>query len=428
MESDLKRGDASRKSFRVPAKSRQAPIPPTKPSSHVAMQSTAAATTPIRLYNTSMSPSLSSAVDKTVATPAITTVATGMRLKTFAPIGCVAGSDANQKPLKLADILRPSGGIAPSHNGNTSKTYTSATADATKSTGAETSLDVLKDLEKRINRIEMNEKLKQSINGRTAIADGGKLVQIKNQYADRENLTKAGLDSSSTLSAGLDQTSENETSFFQRNSVERSSIGGTIALKAIIDTKPTNDGGAFTSTKPVSRTVSDTKTAENSALKLRLNYMQKQLHERQLQKQPAIQQNNSTAAIVVNSREHISSFAGSKNGPLSPLTSKKKENTIVVDKTKLATSTIVDSSRSTNTSKLSHSSSLKRETLRHPITAMATATTPTERSVKLNKKHLQVIWIWCVLLLLPSSKITEKKISWPICDCLCGSGTEKVQR
>lgn len=410
MESDLKRGDASRKSFRVPAKSRQAPIPPTKPSSDATVQSTAAATTPIRLYNTSMSPSLSSAADKTVAMPTITTVATGMRLKTFASGGRVVGSDANQKPLKLADILRPSDSIAPRHNGNTPKTYTSATADATKSTGAETSLDVLKDLEKRINRIEMNEKLKQSINGRTALVDGGKLVQIKNQYAERENLTKAGLDSSSTLSAGLDQTSENETSFFQRNSDERSSIGGTIALKAIIDTKPTNDGGAFTSTKPVSRTVSDTKTAENSALKLRLNYMQKQLHERQLQKQPAIQQNNSTAAIVVNSREHISSFAGSKNGPLSPLTSKKKENAIIVDKTKLATSTIVDSSRSTNTSKLSHSSSLKRETLRHPITTMATATTPTERSVKLNKKHPQVIWIWCVLLLLPSSKLTGKKI------------------
>lgn len=401
MESDLKRSDASRKSFRLPAKSRQAPAPPN--SSANIVHSATAATTPIRLYNTSMSPSQPSAVDKTVVAPATATVAVGMRLKTFGPGGCVGGNDPYQKPLKLADILKPNNdciavAAANNNNNNNNKPLHGLNAmEAPKSPGVETSLEVLKDLEKRINRIEMNEKLKQSINGRKLTgtdgnAVGGKLVQIKNQYADRENLTKAGLDSASTSSAGLDQSDENDSSFFQRNSDGRSSIGATIALKAIIDAKPSNGDGAFSSTKPVSRTVSDTKSVENSVRKLRISYMQKQLGQQHIQKQ----QNHATAAmVVVNSREHISSFAGSKSGPLSPLTSKKKENTIVVDKTKLTTSTAADSSRNTNTSKLSHSSSLKRETLRHPITpttATTTTTPTTPTSVKLNKKHQQVIW------------------------------------
>lgn len=355
-----------------------------------------------------MSSSQPSVVDKTVVAPVTTTAAVGIRLKTFGPGGNVGGSDTNQRPLKLADILKPNECIV-ANNNFAKKVYANVNVDDTpKSTGAETSLEVLKDLEKRINRIEMNEKLKQTLNGRRTMADGdaamtsaNKLVQIKNQYAERENLAKAGLDSSSTLCADLDQSDENETSFFQRNADGRSSIGGTIALKAIIDAKPLS-GGAFTSTKPVSRTVSDAKSVENSVQKLRINYMQKPLGQQPLQKQQSLQQNHSTAAMVVDSREHIASFAGNKSGPLSPLTSKKKENTIVVDKTKLTTNTLADSSRIANTSKLSHSSSFKRETLRHPITPITTMTTvaaatasPTERSVKPNRKHQQVIWIRC---------------------------------
>lgn len=411
MESDLKRSDASRKSFRVPAKSRQAPSPPKSSVNNVVEAETvAAATTRYRLYNAmTMSPSQPSAVDKTAVAPVVATVAMGIQLKTFRPGGCVSGSDTNSRPLKLADILKPNE-CTVTNNYYTKKCTTNA-VDTPKTSGVETSLDVLKDLEKRINRIEMNEKLKQTINGRKMMADGdgamaSKLFQIRNQYADRENLTKAGLDSSSTLSADLEQSTENENSFFRRNSDERSSIGGTIALKAIIDVKPSS-GGAFSNTKPVLRTVSDAKSAENSAKKFRINYMQKTLGQQQLQKQKSLQVNNSTVAMIVSSREHITSFADTKSGPLSPLTCKKKENTFVVDKMKLTTGTIADGSRNANTSKLSHSSSLKRETLRHPIAPTATTATtvttvtaaasatasPTERSVKLNKKHQQVIWI-----------------------------------
>lgn len=403
MESDLKRGDVSRKSFRVPAKSRQAPAPP-KSSTNVT--TVTVEKTPIRLYNTTMSPSRPSTVEETLVAPATASVAVGMRLKTFETNECIDGGNVNQKPLKLADILRPNecNVINNTDNNDIVNNYKQLhinVMNTPKSSGIETSLDVLKDLEKRINRIEMNEKLKQSINSRNGMSDRG-TQSTKNQYADRENLTKAGLNSSSTLSTNLEQTEENKISFFERNSNVRSSTGGTIALKTIIDENTSNDDD-FLCKKPITRTVSDTKSIENSLQKLRINYMQKQFGQQQLQKQQSLQQNNSTAAIVVNSREHITSFAGSKNGPLSPLTSKKKENAIIVDKTKLTTNTINDSHPNTNISKLSHSSSLKRETLRHPITPMTTtstpktsttmATMPTERSVKQNKKYQQVIWI-----------------------------------
>lgn len=381
MESDLKRGDVSRKSFRLPAKSRQAPSPPKVAANVAESTAMAAAKTPIRLYNTTTT---SSPRPSALVVPAAAVAAVGTHMKTFGPGECVRG-ETKQKPLKLADILQPDECQTAKYNNN-QKFYVNA-MDAPIPSGIETSLDVLKDLEKRINRIEMNEKLKQSINGRKATANGeatGELFQIKNQYTDRENLTRAGLDSSSTLSTGYEQSDENETKFFQRNSNERSSTGGTIALKSII--------------------IDDHPLAQKS----RNNYKQMQPGRQQLQKQQSLHQNNSTAAIDVNGREHITSFAGSKNASLTPLTSKKKESTIVVDKTKLATNTIADTSRrSTNTPKLSHSSSLKRETLRHHITP----TTPTERTVKLNKKHSQVIWIRCMSFLsLASSKFIYTRI------------------
>lgn len=293
----------------------------------------------------------------------------------------------SNRSLKLSDILKPTANEVgdkkiPSHDiagggGNNNahvasvntKVAIGADGDNGDYESDKTSLDVLKDLEKRLSRMEQSALLKaeQTSAERNGADINRKLIKIKNQYADRENLTRAGIESSteSTLGPGNESDADsNENIYFVRGGNARSSI----AVAGSPKTRPSKQSGPGSApSKPVARALSDTKAAENSVHKIRFNYLQKKMGQDQTRKLPL--QSKIDCSSHATDPVHAA-------GPLSPLSHKKKENVAAVDQ--------ANASRPVDKhANFSHVASSKRDALRHPIT-------PTQQAAKLNKRDYQV--------------------------------------
>lgn len=392
MESDLKRSDVSRKSFRIPQKLKRAPAPPTTTIATITMTTTTLSlagipsnpknnlttpktdtTTVNRLRNSAHS--LNSKTSSTLSP----TYVNSLLLKTFQSTDYANETiPIKSQSLKLSDILNPSQNEVINDKNNINDSSV-----AERSNSPKTSLDVLKELENHINQIEINEKIKQTFSNEST-----KLAKVTNQYANQQNLMNAGLSSNSTVSGcniiyspddenklnAKENINSSESGFFQRGIDARLSTGGAFGMTIKSNAKQLSPCNPLS--KPVLRTVSDTKSAEHSAQKLRFGLLNKQISQQ---------------SKIVNSKQSNGSSPLIANSPLSPTTNKNKENAVCMDKNNDETSV---SAVQSNHLKLSHSSSLKRhaestkkqkETLRHTITP-----TNSERSAKDNKKYHQV--------------------------------------
>lgn len=387
MDTDLKRGEILRKTFRMPSRLKCTPLPLTNSETDGCANFTS---------------EIISMAKKCQATGSIAD-------KSFHYIQNKPETVSNRL-LKLSDILKPStnevddkntshdidcNDINNTNSNNNDFIYanTKVIIGANDNNGDyvsdKTSIDVLKDLEKRLSRMEQtqllktNEKLYHINDKMTMDSNRNGIKKLKNQYAERENLTKAGIESSTESSFGPFNESDidsNENIYFVRGLNSRSSITCVDTPKSKLshesNKNDNNIGNSILPIKPVVRALSDTKAAENSVHKIRMNYMQKKLCQDQIRTNP----NHTKIDCSVNDTNHTVS-------PISPLSHKKKEHNFSIDK---------------QTNK-PHTTLKRRDALRHPITHIQT--------VRQTKRDYQVIGHPFVFKQMNHGKKKKKKES-----------------
>lgn len=277
-------------------------------------------------------------------------------------------------PLKLSDILKPSS------TSPMSVDMKNKNKNIPEPLSPESSLDVLRQLEKRINQMEIDEKIKNIFPNKPV-----EMIKVKNRYANHENLLNTGISNVASSGTEFGQSDEDDdgatnADSFKRGADGRSSVSGAINK---------NVNSLIKNTKPVLRTASDTKTVENTVQMMRLGLKNKQMAtQRKRDQSPASTTTQKGSATMIGS-SRSGTITPSAKSPLSPLTNKKKENIILMEKEQL------NAGSNEKTNNTSHSSLLKRrgndnnqETLRHRITPFNSIS---DRSSSKDKDKNQVI-------------------------------------
>lgn len=197
------------------------------------------------------------------------------------------------------------------------------------------STDALNQLEKHIHQMEIDSKTNSIFDPKPK-----PMIKVTNRYGDHENLLKTGISnvtSGTALCYEADDDDEPEANHFKRGAASRSSTSAVVTSKLLPKSKIS---------KPVNRTASDTKNAENTIKMMRIA----------LKKQEVSGTNGTELDDVRDS-----------SGPLSPLSNKKKEDMVFVETEKIPSQKPIEVQNT-------HKNRLKNlETLRHNITTAGTS-------------------------------------------------------
>lgn len=290
MESDLKRDDVARKSFRIPAhktSKRLAPMPPPRqdlpsrivPTIEIFQPNKLKQVEQINKINLNMNNKNAQMMPINLAArPCITDDLQKLNEMDNVKL-CIADDETNEVMIRsnIEEVL-------PSQL---------------------SSIDVLEQLGKQIFKMEKDSINTSSNSGPIA---SNQMVQIANRYGNHENLLNTGISNVASNSTGLcceSPDSDNKTIDFNRENVYRKSTGGDACLTTKLLQKPT-----IKTIKPINRTASDTKKVENSVKMLRLG----------IKKQDEIN----------NEQMHL------------PLNNKKKEDTIILTPPDISVSKALD--------------------------------------------------------------------------------------
>lgn len=350
----MQRDDIARKSFRVPAHratKRLAPAPPPRTDSIDKSATTLLndkKTNELNMRNTLNSKVLSSgaSASKETASPGDSrkSAATSLssRLYYETPKMTTTRTEAikvdGTYSLKLSDLKLSTeefGGTL-GRNEKAKKDFFNSIKDSTDGSQHKThmsSSDALNQLEKHIHQMEIDSK-SNSIFDPTPKP----MVKVTNRYGDHENLLKTGISNITSGTALCYEGDEDEATeqHFQRGAASRSSTSAVVTSKLLPKTK---------TTKPVNRTASDTKNVENTIKMMRIALKK---------------QDNGTNGTEMDGVRDAT-------GPLSPLSSKKKEDMVFVESAKISNQKPVEVQNT-------HKNRLKNlETLRHNIITAGTS-------------------------------------------------------
>lgn len=338
---DLKRDDIARKSIRLRISKRLAPVPPTRiesipsPSSSTSSSSTIDSAFPsrierqvneINLRNTLVSPpSPFSRISKFDASP----VSSQLIATTDADVP-VAHSESF---LKLSDIKKCSAVSLDRNNQARMDFFTNpiqrtatplAARPPTSSQTQPSSIDMLNQLEKHINQMEIDSKANEVFASPTNEMPVKQMIKMTNRYGDHENLLNTGI-SNVASGTGLcfDGTDGDDDDLeprpFQRGASQarNSTLGVSLSAAPKVG-------------KPVGRTVSDTKNVESVVRSIRLG-LKKMDDDLKTTAANRLSAAAAKAKIQQQQAAQNSQYQPSSNGStISPLTNKKKEDTIMV--------------------------------------------------------------------------------------------------
>lgn len=387
---DLKRDDIARKSIRIPSNrlsKRLAPAPPARiesipsPTSSTSSSSTFDSSpsrverqiNEINLRNTFGSPS-SSVRLATPPSPVPSKSPSGVDL-----------TDAPSEPfLKLSDIKKCSA-ISLDRNNQarmdffTTKLRTAeplaARPTTTVTPPAPSSIDMLNQLEKHIHQMELDSKANEIFAAKEP-PPIKPMTKMTNRYGDHENLLNTGISNVASGTGlcydGTDDDEDLEPRQFQRGTgqARNSTLGVSLSATPKVS-------------KPIGRTVSDTKNVESvvKSIRLGLKKMDEDLKTTAANRAAAAAAAAKTKAPAANNYQPSTN----NNGTLSPLTNKKKEDTIMVnsDRDRLpphrprppvanaaaAATTATTSQAAAATTTTPTKRYVDRETLRHAITS-----------------------------------------------------------
>lgn len=414
---DLKRDDIARKSIRLRVSKRLAPVPPTRiesipsptSSSSTSSSSTIDSSFPItrierqineiNLRNTlASSPAASpfSRISKFDASPntsqqlantnhvvldAVPKSESFLKLSDIKKCSAISLDRTNKARMDfftnpIQRTATPSLTVRPSQTTTTSQTQPS-------------SIDMLNQLEKHIHQMEIDSKANEVFANSPATepmpSAVKQMIKMTNRYGDHENLLNTGI---SNLASGTglcydeadgDDDDDLEPRPFQRGTgqARNSTLGVSLSATPKVG-------------KPIGRTVSDTKNVESvvRSIRLGLKKMDDDLKNTAANRQSAAaaakakaqQQQQQLTNQNSNSYHQPTSTT---NGTISPLTNKKKEDTIMVaDRERLPLShghrpRVVATTTSTTSATAAQVAStstptkrfVDRETLRHAITS-----------------------------------------------------------
>lgn len=338
---DLKRDDIARKSIRLRVSKRLAPVPPTRiesipsPSSSTSSSSTTDSSFPTRvdrqineinLRNTLVSPTLSpfSRISKFDSSP--------ITSQQFSDTDVPDAPSESQSFLKLSDIKKCSAVSLDRNNqarldfftNPIQRTATPLTVrpPTTTSQTQPSSIDMLNQLEKHIHQMEIDSKANEVFASPPTEVAVKQMIKMTNRYGDHENLLNTGI-SNVASGTGLcyDETDGDDDDLeprtFQRGTGQARNSTLGVSLTA-----------APKMGKPIGRTVSDTKNVESvvRSIRMGLKKMDDDLKTTAANRLSAA----AAKAKVQQQAAQNNHFQPSNNGPISPLTNKKKEDTIMV--------------------------------------------------------------------------------------------------
>lgn len=252
---------------------------------------------------------------------------------------------------------------------NNDKTAPVSLKQVTSQPATTTSIDVLNKLEQHINQMELDTKTNELFSAIPAQP----LIKINNRYGDHTNLLNTGISnvtSGTALCYDADNDDDPEPAEFKRASESRNS---TIAVSSSGASRANGNGiGSLSKVKkPVSRAMSDTKNAETTVKIMRLKKADDDDTKAEQSARPPI--------------------GKPMHAMMSPLTNKKKEDTILMEADKISLNSrarAVANASSTAQQVLQPSSApmprriVDRETLRHTVTPPAGTNRPKERVVQ----------------------------------------------
>lgn len=232
-----------------------------------------------------------------------------------------------------------------------------------------TSIDVLNKLEQHINQMELDTKTNELFSAIPAQPR----IKMNNRYGDHANLLNTGISnvtSGTALCYDADNDDDPEPAEFKRASESRNS---TIAVSSSGASRGNGNGiGSLSKVKkPVSRAMSDTKNAETTVKIMRLKKADDDDAKAEQSVRPPI--------------------GKPMHAMMSPLTNKKKEDTILMEADKISLNSrarAVANASSTAQQLIQPSSApmprriVDRETLRHTVTPPAGSNRPKERVVQ----------------------------------------------
>lgn len=229
-----------------------------------------------------------------------------------------------------------------------------------------TSIDVLNKLEQHINQMELDTKTNELFSAIPAQP----LIKMNNRYGDHTNLLNTGISnvaSGTALCYDADNDDDHEPAEFKRASESRNS---TIAVSGASRMNGNGIGNLSKVKKPVSRAMSDTKNAETTVKIMRLKKADDETKAEQTARPP---------------------IGKPMHAMMSPLTNKKKEDTILMEADKISLNSrarAVATASSTAQPLIQPSSApmprriVDRETLRHTVTPPTGSNRPKERVVQ----------------------------------------------
>lgn len=258
-----------------------------------------------------------------------------------------------------------------------------------------TSIDMLNQLEKHINQMELDSKTNelfpsvplQHLQHATSAQQHIKpMIKLTNRYGDHENLLNTGISnvtSGTALCYDADNDEDSESGEFRRGGDSRSSTIAVSSSKMM----------ALKVKKPIGRTVSDTKSAETTVKILRMGLKPKD-DDNNNQKNGSPKANRPPTGIVGNNNNI---------GLMSPLTNKKKEDTIMVQKDKIVLNSRAAATEETAAPPQSQQPVppkryIDRETLRHAVTSLSASNRTKDKD-----RNVQVTFVfvlntcYCVL-------------------------------
>lgn len=230
-----------------------------------------------------------------------------------------------------------------------------------------TSIDVLNKLEQHINQMEIDTKTNELF---SAIPTQP-LIKMNNRYGDHTNLLNTGISnvtSGTALCYDADNDDDPEPAEFKRASESRNS---TIAVSSSGASRGNGNGigNLSKAKKPVSRAMSDTKNAETTVKIMRLK-----------------KTDDDDAKAAESARPPIGK---PMIAMMSPLTNKKKEDTILMEADKVSLNSRARAVPNATAQQLIQPSSapmprriVDRETLRHTVTPPAGTNRPKERVIQ----------------------------------------------
>lgn len=335
---DLKRDDIARKSIRLRVSKRLAPVPPTRIESIPSPTSSSSSSSildsvpstrverqinEINLRNTLVSP-----------------VPSFARISTFdaTPISSPQSVDVDvpdapsEQFLKLSDIKKCSAVSLDRNNQARMEFFTQPTGRTaaplsvrppTTSQTTPSSIDMLNQLEKHIHQMEIDSKANEVFASPTTNMPTKPMIKMTNRYGDHENLLNTGISNVASGSGlGYDGTDGDDDDDLEPRPFQRG------AGQARNSTLGVSLGAAPKVGKPIGRTVSDTKNVESVVKSIRMGL--KKMDE-DLKNTAANRLSAAAAKAKAQQASQNSHYQPSSNGnTMSPLTNKKKEDTILV--------------------------------------------------------------------------------------------------